>query len=170
MKTYFNQSGTAVLGHPLNICSPLFSLITVNMKSWNLWQDESKKTMSASKRAPDWSKHIWGNQRAAVRVSKQCPPSSLLTWHNRASKLDFCVFSAGRRGSVLFGSIVFRAQWALLLQIVMTQLSCRGASPQNTVFKGCKQVDSACRKDECGHGCYASEESQKWHFKNNDCV
>lgn len=86
--------------------------------------------MSVSKRAPDWSKHIWGNQRAAVRVSKQCPPSSLLTWHNRASKLDFCVFSAGRWGSVLFGLIVFRAQWALLPQIVMTQLSCRWASPQ----------------------------------------
>ncbi len=70
----------------------------------------------------------------------------------------------------MFGLIVFRAQRALLLQIVMTQLSCRRAPPQNTVFKGCKQVVGACRKDECEHGCCASKESPKWHFKNNGYV
>lgn len=57
---------------------------------------------------------------------------------------DICWFSAVGWGSVLLGLIVFRGQRAALLHTVMTQLSCRRAPPQNTVFKGCKQVHSAC--------------------------
>lgn len=41
-KPYFNQSGKVVVGHAINMCSPLFSLITVNMKSWWNNKDNSK--------------------------------------------------------------------------------------------------------------------------------
>lgn len=38
--------------------------------------------------APHTPKHIWRIQRAVVRVPTQCRPSSLLAWHNQASKLN----------------------------------------------------------------------------------
>lgn len=71
--------------------------------------------MSVPKWAPDWSKHIWGNQRAVVRASKQYRRSSLLTWHDHASKLNcggfffFLLFSLQGGGAVFcLGPIVFR--------------------------------------------------------------
>ena len=90
---------------------------------------------------------------------------------------SFLLFSLQGGGAVFcLGPIVFRGgQWAVLPQTVMTQLSRPRASPQNTVFKGCKRVLLHRRlhtfgRDECERGCDACGESGKRHFRSNDCV
>lgn len=173
IKPHFNQSSTEVLGGSQHVFTSVLTdygkheIVEQQRQPWI----RSKKTMSVPKLDPDWSKHIWGNQRAVVRVSKQCRPSSLLFTISRSRQYDgffvFVAFLQGRGGSVLFGLFVFGGQWAVLLQIVMTQLSCQRASPQNKGFKGCKQVNG---KMNLSMVAMPLRKQWKGVFENNDCA
>lgn len=127
--------------------------------------------MSVSKWDPDRSKHIWGNQRAVVSVSKQYRPSSPLTWHDHASKRkDFCFFSAGRGAVFCLGWLCSGAS-ELQSSYRLSWFSChfRGrASPQNTIFKGCKQVYGTHTPSEKMNVSVVAMPPR--NFKNNDYV
>lgn len=80
----------------------MFSLIKVNTILEQNWKKIQKRGGNLKRRCqpPDWSRHIWGNQRAVVRVSKQYRPSSLLTWHNRTSGGGFLMLLLQGGGAV----------------------------------------------------------------------